>query len=89
MKIRVEDKVVGMYRVVLGIGSRYSGCVSTDQKDCDERGNIRAVGFWHRHDEEGLDEILTAEATWIWNAYKNMDEFSGAIINVEWKEYRS
>lgn len=45
MKIRIEDKIVGMYRVVLGIGSRYSGCVSTNYQDCEERGNILAVGF--------------------------------------------
>lgn len=89
MKIRIENKQKGMYRVVLGIGNRYSCCLSTDQEHCDEEGNIRAVGFWHRHDEEDLEDKLSDEAGLLLNAYSRMTDYSGAIVGTEWKGYRS
>ena len=89
IRLHEEDKNrKGLVRVVIAVADRYSGCLSTDQKHCDEHGNVRAVGFWHRHDDRNLEEILSEEATLILDAYGKMWKYSGAIIDVEWKDYR-
>ena len=56
MKIRIENKEKGLYRVVVAVSNRWSGCLSTDPDDCEARGNIHAVGFWYRHDDPDLEE---------------------------------
>ena len=88
MNIRIEKEKVGMVRVVIAIGNDRCGCLSTNYQDCEERGNILAVGFWHRHDERNLMDTLRREADLILNAYSKMWNYSGAIIGTEWKDYR-
>lgn len=88
MNIRIEKEKVGMVRVVIAIGNDRCGCLSTNYQDCEERGNILAVGFWHRHDERNLMDTLSREADLILNAYSKMRNYSGAIIGTEWKDYR-
>ena len=88
MNIRIEKEKVGMVRVVIAIGNDRCGCLSTNYQDCEERGNIFAVDFWHRHDERNLMDILSMEAELILNAYSKMRNYSGAIIGTEWKDYR-
>ena len=88
MNIRIEEGKVGMVRVVIAFANKYSGCLSFDPKDCEERGNVLAVGFWHRHDDKYLQEILNDEADLIMNAYEKMDHYAGAMIGTEWKDYR-
>ena len=87
MNISVEEGKVGMVRVVIAIGNDRCGCLSTNYQDCEERGNILAVGFWHRHDDRHLREILNLEADLILNAYSKMRNYSGAIVGTEWKDY--
>lgn len=87
MKIRIKNKEKGLYRVVVAVSGRFSGCLSTDPDDCEKRGNIRAVGFWHPHDEPDLEDKLSREANLILNAYSKMFEYSGAIIGTERKDY--
>ena len=77
-----------MVRVVIAIANRCTGCLSTDYDDCEKRGNIRAVGFWHRHDEPNLKEELEKESKRILHAYEQSPEYSGALVTTEWKEYR-
>ena len=88
MNIRIEKEKVGMVRVVIAVGNDRCGCLSTNYQDCEERGNILAVGFWHRHDERNLMDTLSREADLILNAYSKMWNYSGAIIETEWKDYR-
>ena len=87
MKINFDKNRVGLVRVVLGIADRYSGSVSTDYEDCEKKGNVRAVGFWHSHDENNLEFRLGEDADLILKAYSKMSGFSGAIITTEWKDY--
>lgn len=87
MKIEIENKEKGLYRVVVAVSNRWSGCLSTDPADCEARGNIHAVGFWYRHDDPDLEDKLSKEANLILNAYSKMEECSGAIIGTERKDY--
>ena len=87
MNIRIENKEKGLYRVIVAVSNRYSGCLSTDPADCEARGNIRAVGFWHRHDDPNLNYKLSKEVDLILTAYEKMDDCSGAIIETERKDY--
>lgn len=45
MNIRIDRNKIGMVRVVIAIGNDRCGCLSTNYQDCEERGNILAVGF--------------------------------------------
>ena len=87
--IKIDRKKVGLVRVALGISNRDSGCVSANFEDCEKRGNIYAVGFWHRHDEHNLEELLNVDAKRILDCYIQFPNCSGAIIGVEWKDYKS
>lgn len=88
MRIEIDKNRKGLVRVVLGISNRNSSCVSTNYEDCEKRGNIRAVGFWHRHDDKNIEDKLSKECTLLLDAYGKMFEYAGAIIGIEWKDYR-
>ncbi len=88
MMIKIDRNKVGLVRVALGISNRSSGCVSANFEDCEKRGNIYAVGFWHRHDEPNLEANLNVDARRILDCYTGFPNCSGAIIGVEWKDYR-
>ena len=88
MEITINKKEKGLVRVVIGVANRYTNRLSTNYNDCEENGNIRAVGFWHRHDDPNVEAELTKEANLILAAYGKMWNYSGSLIEVEWKEYR-
>ena len=87
--IKIDRDRKGLVRVVLGISNRDSTYVSTDYQHCEENDNIRAVGFWHRHDEPDLETKLNVDARRILDCYMHFPKCSGAIIGIEWKDYIS
>lgn len=88
MMIKIDRNKVGLVRVVIGIATTGCGSLSTNYEDCESKGNIRAVGFWHRHDEHNLETILGNEARRILDCYNILPKYSGALIEVEWKDYK-
>ena len=68
------------------------GCIdATSRENAEERGNVWAVGKWHRDDEKDLQEKLDRDFNVLIDAYRRIggNDYCGGALTYEYKKYRS
>ena len=81
----------GLVRAVFVVDMERCGCIdATSREGAEERGNIWAVGKWHRDDEQGLQENLEKDFDALTTAYRKIggNDFCGGVYTYEYKVYR-
>lgn len=86
-----EFKERGLVRAVFVVDMDRSGCIDASSKErAEERGNIWAVGKWHRDDDKGLQMKLDHDFDILTKAYKEIggNSFCGGAYCYEYKAYK-
>lgn len=86
--MEIDTTKKGLYRGKILIFSRYASCHSFDPERIEKNGDAVAYGFWHRHDEKDVSEVINKELEAIHSAYRNNWQASGAMFSWDYKEYK-
>ena len=80
----------GLVRAVFVVDMERCGCIdSTSREDAEARGNIWAVGKWHRDDDKDLQAKLENDFDALASAYRKIggNDFAGGVYGYEYKAY--
>ena len=86
-----EFKERGLVRAVFVVDMERCGCIdATSREGAEGRGNVWAVGKWHRDDDMDLQEKLEKDFDALTTAYMTIggNDFSGGVYGYEYKAYR-
>lgn len=85
--MQLDKNMTGLVRVKVSFGYWRCPCISMDETKQDENHNLICKGFWHRHDEDDLEEKLDKDVRTIIRAYSTMSQYEGCMYCAEWRDY--